>query len=90
MRVWNPVISPSGLAFYGGSRFSGWRGNALIGGLSSKALIRLTVDGAQVTGQETIPIGKRIRDVIKAPDGSGLLLTDGNGAKLLKLIPTTG
>ena len=31
--------------FYTGTRFAEWKGNALIGGLSSEALIRLTLKG---------------------------------------------
>ena len=31
---WDPVISPSGMAFYTGDVFPGWKGNLLIGGLS--------------------------------------------------------
>ena len=42
---WRPVISPSGLIFYTGTRFAEWKGNALLGGLSSEALIRLTLEG---------------------------------------------
>lgn len=35
VRTWTPVISPSGALFYDGSAFP-WRGNLVIGGLSSK------------------------------------------------------
>ena len=50
VRTWTPVISPSGALFYDGSLFP-WRGNLVLGGLSSKALIRLTLDGAKVDGR---------------------------------------
>lgn len=63
IQFWNPSVSPSGLLFYTGERFPAWRGNALMGGLSSMALIRLTLDGSRVTGEERIDMGKRIRDV---------------------------
>jgi len=89
VKAWTPVISPSGLAFYTGTRFAEWRGNALIGGLSSQALIRLTVDGTKVTGEERIEMGKRIRDVVQAPDGSVLLLSDGDDGELLRLTPAS-
>ena len=42
-----PVISPSSLIFYTGSKFAGWRGSALIGALSGKALLRVTIDGGR-------------------------------------------
>ncbi len=32
---WTPVISPSGIAFYTGDAIPAWKGNLLIGGLSS-------------------------------------------------------
>ena len=75
------------MAFYSGRRFTQWRGNALMGGLSSMALIRLTIDGSRVSGIEMINMRKRIRDVIEAPDGAVLLLTDGADAELLRLTP---
>lgn len=87
MHSWNPSISPSGLLFYAGQRFAGWRGNVLMGGLSSQALIRLTVDGNRVTGEERISLRMRIRDVIEAPDGAVLLLVDGPNGALLRLTP---
>ncbi|BCW89677.1 Aldose sugar dehydrogenase YliI [Alphaproteobacteria bacterium SO-S41] len=74
---WNPVISPSGMAFYTADLFPTWKGSVLLGGLSSTALIRVMLDGDKVTGEERITTGQRIRDVIQAPDGAILLLTEG-------------
>ena len=85
--AWNPSISPSGLVFYQGDRFPGLKGKALLGGLSSEAVIVLTLDGNKVTGDEIIKAGRRIRDVAEAPDGSLLLLGDEDGAELLRLVP---
>jgi glucose/arabinose dehydrogenase len=79
------VIAPSGIAFYSGDAFPAWKGDRLIGGLSSQALVRLTLDGEKVTGEERIPLGTRIRDVAQAPDGSVYLLTDENDGKVLRL-----
>jgi glucose/arabinose dehydrogenase len=87
VRSWNPSISPSGFAFYTGEMFPAWRGNVLIGGLSSNALIRLTIDGRKVTGEERIGMERRVRDVIQAPDGAVLVLTDGPQGELLRLTP---
>ncbi|MDX2266377.1 MAG: PQQ-dependent sugar dehydrogenase [Hyphomicrobiales bacterium] len=90
-KVWNPVISPSGMIFYTGDKFPGWKGSALIGGLSSQALIRVKIDGDRVTGEERIDIGKRVRDVIQDRDGTLLLLIDANkeqvGGELMRLSP---
>jgi glucose/arabinose dehydrogenase len=82
---WNPVISPSGITFYTGEAIPGWRDNLLIGGLSSAAIIRLTLEGESVTAEERIPMGARIRDVVQAPDGSVYALTDENDGKILRL-----
>ena len=41
---WNPVISPSGIAFYTADAIPGWKGNLLLSGLSSEAIIRLTLE----------------------------------------------
>lgn len=87
VQSWTPSISPSGMAFYAGQRFPQWRGNVLLGGLSSMALFRLTVDGTKVTAVETIAVGRRIRDVIEAPDGAVLVLSDGPQGELLRLAP---
>lgn len=84
---WHPAVSPSGLIFYTGTLFKGWNGNALLGGLSSQALIRLTLKGDTVMAEERIALRKRIRDVIQAPDGSVWLLTDAKDGELLRLTP---
>ena len=81
------MISPSGMTFYTGDTFSAWRGSALIGGLSARALVRVTVDGAQVREEERVPLGVRIRDVEQAPDGTVYLLTDQDDGHVLRLKP---
>lgn len=90
VRSWTPVISPSGAAFYNGSMFPQWRGNLLFGGLSSKSLVRLVLDHKGVAIEERIDMGRRIRDVIGAPDGSILLLVDDSKESLLRLTPAGG
>lgn len=86
---WNPVISPSGLIFYSGSMFPKWQGNALIGGLSSMSLIRISIKKSIVKEEERIGMGRRIRDVIQAPDGALLLLVDSEHGELIRLAPTS-
>ena len=85
--VWNPVISPSGMIFYDGSLFPDWKGSALIGGLSSKAVIRVSFDGESAKEAERVDMARRIRDVIQSPDGAILLLSDGPNGQLLRLTP---
>ena len=89
---WDPVIGPSGMAFYTGSQFPQWKGSVFIGGHATNDLVRLTVDGEKVTGEERLlkdlqPKPERIRDVRQGPDGALYVLTDGSAARLLKLTP---
>ncbi|MBV6457306.1 MAG: Aldose sugar dehydrogenase YliI [Fimbriimonadaceae bacterium] len=83
--TWSPVISPSGMIFYRGDMFPAWKGDALIGGLSSMALVRVSIDGNQAKEAERIQLGRRIRDVIEADDGSLLLLVDAKRGGMLRL-----
>ncbi len=82
---WYPAISPSGLHFYNGRMFDGWTGNALIGGLSAQALIRVAFDGNRVASVEHICLGHRIRDVAEDAEGGVLLLTDAMDGELLRM-----
>ena len=86
---WHPAISPSGFIFYTGKLFSDWTGNALIGGLSSESLLRLTLEGNVVKKEERISMRKRIRDVIQAPDEAVLIITDYKEGELLRLTPAS-
>jgi glucose/arabinose dehydrogenase len=86
IRHWNPVISPSGMTFYTADAIPGWKGNLLLAGLSSEAIVRLELDGEKVTGEERIEMGTRIRDVAQGPDGALYALTDEDG-EILKLTP---
>jgi glucose/arabinose dehydrogenase len=86
IRTWTPVISPSGAMFYSASLFP-WRGDVLVGGLSSKALVRLKLDGTRIADEERIDMKRRIRDVIEAPDGAVLVIVDEKNGELLRLTP---
>ena len=89
---WDPNIAPSGMAFYTGALFPAWRNSLFIGGLASTNLVRLTLDGDKVVGEERLlqdlqPQRERIRDVKQGPDGALYLLTDNAKGRLLKLVP---
>lgn len=88
---WTPVISPSSLMFYSGSQFPQWQGNAFIGGLSSKGLVRLEFDAQGIPREaERIPMDARIREVEQGPDGAIWVLEDsrkGSEGRLLRLTP---
>jgi glucose/arabinose dehydrogenase len=87
---WDPVIAPSGMVFYTGSLFQAWKGSLFIGGLASTNLVRLTVKGEKVVGEERLlaDLKERIRDVVQGPDDGALyLLTDNQKGRVLKLEP---
>jgi glucose/arabinose dehydrogenase len=86
---WDPVISPSGMVLYSGELFPEWRGNLFIGGLSSRALVRLVLEGDRVVGEERLlgDLNARIREVVQGPDGALYVLTDAPDGRLLKLTP---
>jgi len=87
---WTPVVSPGNLIVYRGSLFPGWRGNALISGLSSKAIVRVELEGDSAREVERYEMGARIRSVVEGPDGALWVLEDergGSGGRLLKLTP---
>ena len=85
--TWTPVISPSSMIVYSAAKFPAWQGSALIGGLSSEALIRVAFNGTSAREAERFPMGKRIREVEQGADGSVYVLEDGEGGRLLKLVP---
>lgn len=87
---WTPVISPSGMTFYTGDMFSDWRGDLLIGGLSAEGIVRVETNAQEVTGEEVLSLGVRIRDVLQASDGAVLALTDEPSGKILRLTPAEG
>ena len=90
VRTWTPVISPSGAAFYTGDLFPKWKGSVLVGGLSTKGIVRLAIAGESVVLEERIDMGLRIRDVVQAPDGAVLLLVDDQQGDVLRLTPAAG
>lgn len=82
---WVPSIAPSGMAFYDGTLFPQWQGNLFVGSLKFQTLVRLTLDGERVTGEQRLLSGiGRVRDVRQGPDGALYLIADD---KLLRLQP---
>jgi len=85
---WTPVIAPGNLTFYNGAMFAGWRGSALVGGLSSQTLNRIVFDGrGGARPAERWSVGHRIRDVAVAPDGAVWMIEDANPGGLFRLTP---
>jgi aldose sugar dehydrogenase len=86
---WNPVIAPGNLMFYKGTQtFPQWNGSGFVSGMGSKSLTRLIFDGkGGAKPAERWDIGKRIRDVAQAPDGTLWLLEDGHPGVLIHVTP---
>ena len=86
---WVPSIAPSGMVFYSGRNFPKWKGSLFVGALAKQLLVRVTLDGEKVVGQERLFEGKlgRIRDVREGPDGNLYLLTDSPRGELIRLEP---
>ena len=75
---WDPVIAPSGLAFYTGNLFPQWQNSVFVGGLRGMMLDRLTIVNDKVVSEEPLltDLNTRIRDVRVGPDGAVYVLTD--------------
>lgn len=82
---WTPVISPSSMIIYQSDVFPAWKNKALIGGLSSQAIIVVDLSQKPVREVQRLQMGKRIRDVLQASDGTIWVIEDEKGAHLLKL-----
>lgn len=89
LHVWVPSIAPSGMAFYTGDRFPAWKGNLFVGALKAQTLVRLSLDGDRIVGEERLFSGMlgRIRDVRQGPDGLIYLLTDSGNGQLIRVEP---
>ena len=85
---WTPIIGPGNLIFYNAAMFPQWKGSALIGGMESLTLNRITFDGkGGATPAERWNVGHRIRDVEVGPDGSLWMLEDANPGGLFRATP---
>jgi aldose sugar dehydrogenase len=87
IHYWVPAIAPSGMSFYTGELFPDWHGNLLLGGLVAQAVVRLSLDGNEVIGEERIGLGARVRDVRQGPDGAVYVVTDEPDGRILRLAP---
>ena len=93
---WAPSIAPSGMAFYTGDRFPGWKNNVFVGAMLGGAvqgvghLERLVFnqDWDETSRQSLLTdMKQRVRDVRQGPDGLIYVLTDEDNGALLRLEP---
>ena len=87
--VWTPVIAASGMEFYTGDAFPDWEGDLFVGGLAATTLVRLELDGTEVTDEERLltDLGQRIRAVKQGPEGALYVLTDESNGQILRITP---
>ncbi|MEP6494986.1 MAG: PQQ-dependent sugar dehydrogenase [bacterium] len=85
---WTPIIAPGSLTFYNGAMFPEWKGSALMGGLATQTLNRITFDGkGGAAPAERWAVGHRIRDVAVGPDGALWLIEDTKVGGLFRVTP---
>jgi glucose/arabinose dehydrogenase len=89
---WAPSLALSGMTFYTGDRFPGWKNSIFLGALVGEQLQRV------VLNQKGLPIRRepllrelkqRIREVRQGPDGLLYLLTDEPAGALLRIEPVS-
>jgi aldose sugar dehydrogenase len=87
---YTPTIAPSGIAFYTGTRYPGWRNNLFVTGLAGQQLRRLEVAAGKVTAQEIVfnQFG-RVHDVVQGPDGLFYIALQLPGQSLSQSTPGT-
>jgi glucose/arabinose dehydrogenase len=88
---WTPTIAPGDMIIYTGDAFKAWRGDALVAGLASRAIIRVELkkDGSAEEA-ERYDMGQRIRALGEDANGAIWVLEDerrDQGGRLLKLTP---
>ncbi|HEX2146888.1 MAG TPA: PQQ-dependent sugar dehydrogenase, partial [Pseudorhizobium sp.] len=85
---WDPVIAPSGMAYYDADAIPEWKGTFLVGGLVSQGIVVLHMEDDQVQYEERVPLDARIRDVKVGPDGAVYAVTEqrgGGGSTIVRI-----
>lgn len=98
---YTPAIAPSGIAFYTGAKYPGWKNTSLfVCALVGQQLRRLEVSAGTVTHQEVLftQYG-RVRQILQGPDGllyvalqnptgvNGLSLAASTPGQIVRLVP---
>jgi len=91
---WVPAIANSGLSFYDGDKFPGWRGHAFVGAMragTGQFIARVVFNAKGLpTGRDhsiLAELRQRIREVKPGPDGLIYVLTDEQAGAVLRIEP---
>jgi glucose/arabinose dehydrogenase len=98
---YNPTLAPSGITFYRGDRYPGWKNDLFVAALAGQQLRRLVVEGTTITHQEVLfDSYGRTRAVEEGPDGllyvllqnptgsgTGLRMSDPSPGIVIRLVP---
>lgn len=90
---WDPSIAPGALAIYHGKMFPEWDGDFLVAALKFQLLSRMQRDGTGAfVAEERMFDGSygRMRDVVVAPDGALLIVTDEDNGAILRVSRAPG
>ena len=96
VRYWTPSVAPSGIAFYTGTRYPGWKNNLFVSCLVGQQLKRLEIVNGKVTHEEQVfnQFG-RVHDVVQGPDGllyvtlqlPGQVVSQSTAGMIARLVP---
>lgn len=85
---WTPSIAPSSMLYYTDSQYPMLTNSLLVTSLKAKALyVVKAVSNAYTSSRVFDELGERLRDIAIDHNGNILLLTDGENARLIKLLP---
>ncbi len=83
---WDPSIAPSGMTFVTSDKYPDWQGDLLVGSLKFAYIVKLDVEGNEVSSAETLFEGiGRVRNLREGPDGYIYVATEGNG--IMRIVP---
>lgn len=93
---YTPTIAPTGMTFYSGDKYPGWKNSLFVAALAGQQLRRLETSGTSVVHQEpVITQFGRVRDVVAGPDGllyvllqrPGQVVSQSTSGMLARLVP---
>ncbi|MEO6246022.1 MAG: PQQ-dependent sugar dehydrogenase [Opitutaceae bacterium] len=84
---WSPTVAPSGILFYTGDRYPGWKNNLFVCCLFGRQLRRIATEGDTVTHQEAVFADQgRVRHAVIGPDGLIYVALNAPG-RIARLVP---